>query len=82
MEDPELLTLLAAEAERRGPMIITGIEELATSGEKNPARIEELRVEFFSPELASSSMPVMIVGLRRSASAASMLSSSVSPIVV
>ena len=45
MEDPELLTLLAAEAERRGPMIITGIEELATSGEKNPARIEELRVE-------------------------------------
>jgi chemotaxis protein histidine kinase CheA len=45
MSDPELLTMLAAEAERRGPTIITGIEQLATSGEKDSARIEELRVE-------------------------------------
>ncbi len=45
MSDPELLTMLAAEAERRSPAIITGIEQLATSGEKDSARIEELRVE-------------------------------------
>jgi chemotaxis protein histidine kinase CheA len=45
MGDTELLSMLAAEAERRSPTIITGIEELATSGEKNSARIEELRVE-------------------------------------
>jgi chemotaxis protein histidine kinase CheA len=45
MGDPELLTMLAAEAERRSPTIITGIEDLAVSGDKNPERIEELRVE-------------------------------------
>jgi chemotaxis protein histidine kinase CheA len=45
MEDPELLTMLAAEAERRGPTIIGGIEELAGSGDKDPDRIEALRVE-------------------------------------
>jgi chemotaxis protein histidine kinase CheA len=45
MGDPELLTMLAAEAERRSPTIITGIEDLAASGEKNPDRIEALRVE-------------------------------------
>jgi chemotaxis protein histidine kinase CheA len=45
MEDPELLTMLATEAERRGPNIITGIEELAGSGDKDPDRIEALRVE-------------------------------------
>ena len=37
--------MLAAEAERRTPTIITGIEALAASGEKDSARIEELRVE-------------------------------------
>jgi chemotaxis protein histidine kinase CheA len=37
--------MLAAEAERRTPVIITGIEALAASGEKDSARIEELRVE-------------------------------------
>jgi chemotaxis protein histidine kinase CheA len=45
MEDPELLTMLAAEAERRGPTIIGGIEDLAGSGDKDPDRIEALRVE-------------------------------------
>jgi chemotaxis protein histidine kinase CheA len=45
MGDPELLSMLAAEAERRTPTIITGLEELAASGEKDSARIEELRVE-------------------------------------
>jgi chemotaxis protein histidine kinase CheA len=43
--DPELLTMLAAEAGRRCPTIIDGIEALATSGDKDPDRIEELRVE-------------------------------------
>jgi chemotaxis protein histidine kinase CheA len=37
--------MLASEADRRSPEIIAGIEALATSGEKNPDRIEELRVE-------------------------------------
>jgi chemotaxis protein histidine kinase CheA len=45
MGDPELLTMLAAEAERRSPTIITDIEELAASGKKDSARIEGLRVE-------------------------------------
>jgi chemotaxis protein histidine kinase CheA len=45
MGDPELLTMLATEAERRSPTIITGIEELAGSGQKDSDRIEELRVE-------------------------------------
>lgn len=45
MADVELLTMLAAEAERRGPTIINGIEELAGTGEKNPDQIEALRVE-------------------------------------
>jgi chemotaxis protein histidine kinase CheA len=37
--------MLAAEADRRTPTIIDGIEALAASGEKDSARIEELRVE-------------------------------------
>jgi chemotaxis protein histidine kinase CheA len=45
MGDPELLSMLAAEAARRGPAIIGGVEQLATSGQKDSARIEELRVE-------------------------------------
>jgi chemotaxis protein histidine kinase CheA len=45
MEDPELLRMLAAEAERRSPTIISGIEELAASGDRDPERIETLRVE-------------------------------------
>jgi chemotaxis protein histidine kinase CheA len=45
VEDPELLSMLAAEAGRRCPTIIDGIEALASSGEKSPDRIEELRVE-------------------------------------
>jgi chemotaxis protein histidine kinase CheA len=45
MGDPELLSMLAAEAGRRTPTIIAGLEELAASGEKNSARIEDLRVE-------------------------------------
>jgi chemotaxis protein histidine kinase CheA len=45
MSDPELLTMLASEAERRSPTIISGVEELAASGKKDPGRIEELRVE-------------------------------------
>jgi chemotaxis protein histidine kinase CheA len=37
--------MLASEADRRSPEIIAGIEALASSGESDPARIEELRVE-------------------------------------
>ena len=37
--------MLASEANRRSPEIIAGIEALAASGEKDPDRIEELRVE-------------------------------------
>ncbi|MFL5906988.1 MAG: Hpt domain-containing protein [Solirubrobacterales bacterium] len=45
MGDQELLSMLAAEADRRGPTIISGIEELIASGKKDPDRIEQLRVE-------------------------------------
>jgi HPt (histidine-containing phosphotransfer) domain-containing protein len=45
MGDDELLSMLAAEAARRTPTIIDGLEQLAGTGEKNPGRIEELRVE-------------------------------------
>jgi chemotaxis protein histidine kinase CheA len=45
MGDPELLRMLAAEADRRCPAIITGVEALASSGEKDSDRIEQLRVE-------------------------------------
>lgn len=37
--------MLAAEADRRGPGLIGGIEELAASGKKDPDRVEELRSE-------------------------------------
>ncbi len=37
--------MLAAEAGRRTPALIEGLESLASSGEKDSARIEELRVE-------------------------------------
>ena len=45
MGDAELLSMLATEAERRGPTIITGVEDLAASGDQDQARIEALRVE-------------------------------------
>jgi chemotaxis protein histidine kinase CheA len=45
MGDEELLDMLAAEAGRRTPTIIDGLEALAASGEKDTARVEELRVE-------------------------------------
>jgi chemotaxis protein histidine kinase CheA len=45
MEDPQLLAMLAAEAGRRTPTIIAGLEALAATDEKDSARIEELRVE-------------------------------------
>lgn len=37
--------MLADEAGRRTPALIEGVEELAGSGEKDPTRVEELRVE-------------------------------------
>lgn len=37
--------MLAAEADRRGPALIGGVEELAGSGKKDPKRVEQLRVE-------------------------------------
>jgi chemotaxis protein histidine kinase CheA len=45
MEDTDLLSMLAAEAGRRTPTIIDGVEGLAASGEKDPDRVEKLRVE-------------------------------------
>jgi chemotaxis protein histidine kinase CheA len=43
--DPELLNMLAAEAERRSQTIIAGLEELAASGKKDTERVEEMRVD-------------------------------------
>ena len=68
MGDPELLTMLAAEAERRSPTIITGIEELAASGKKDSARIEDLRVEAHGLKGAAS-----VVGKERLADLARLI---------
>jgi chemotaxis protein histidine kinase CheA len=43
--DDELLAMLAAEAGRRTPPLIEGLESLAASSEKDSGRVEELRVE-------------------------------------
>lgn len=45
MGDTELLSMLAAEAGRRTPGIIEGLEALAASDKKDPEGIEKLRVE-------------------------------------
>jgi chemotaxis protein histidine kinase CheA len=45
MADDELLTMLAAEAGRRTPTLIEGVEALVASEKKDSARVEELRVE-------------------------------------
>jgi chemotaxis protein histidine kinase CheA len=45
MADTDLLDMLASETDRRAGTIIEGVEKLAGSGESDPARIEELRVE-------------------------------------
>jgi chemotaxis protein histidine kinase CheA len=45
MGDDELISMLAAEAGRRTPPLIEGLEALAATGEKDSARVEELRVE-------------------------------------
>jgi HPt (histidine-containing phosphotransfer) domain-containing protein len=37
--------MLASETERRAPAVIEGVKGLAASGENDPERIEELRVE-------------------------------------
>jgi chemotaxis protein histidine kinase CheA len=45
MADTDLLDMLASETDRRAGTIIEGVEKLAGSGESDPARVEELRVE-------------------------------------
>jgi chemotaxis protein histidine kinase CheA len=45
MGDPQLLDMLAAEADRRGKTIIDGAEALAASGKADSAAVEALRVE-------------------------------------
>jgi chemotaxis protein histidine kinase CheA len=37
--------MLAAESDRRSPGLISGLEELAGSGKKDPDRVEKLRAE-------------------------------------
>ena len=44
-EDPDLLGMLAEEADRRCESIIGGAEEMAKSGDANPQRIEALGAE-------------------------------------
>jgi chemotaxis protein histidine kinase CheA len=58
--DDQLLTMLAAEAGRRTPTIISGVEDLAASGRKDSDRIEELRVEAHGLKGAA-----MVVGQKR-----------------
>jgi chemotaxis protein histidine kinase CheA len=45
MVESEILDMLATEADCRVPTIVKGLRDLAASGEKDPERIEELRVD-------------------------------------
>jgi chemotaxis protein histidine kinase CheA len=45
MGDRDLLDMLVAETDRRRETILKGVEDLAASGEADPARVEALRVE-------------------------------------
>jgi chemotaxis protein histidine kinase CheA len=45
MGEKEILEMLATEADRRVPTIIKGLRELGETGEQDPKRIEELRVD-------------------------------------
>ena len=45
MGEREILEMLATEADRRVPLIVKGLRELSESGERDPERIEELRVD-------------------------------------
>jgi chemotaxis protein histidine kinase CheA len=58
--DAELLDLLASETDRRGKNLIAGIEDLASSGQPNPERVEELRVDAHGIKGAA-----MVVGQER-----------------
>jgi HPt (histidine-containing phosphotransfer) domain-containing protein len=68
MPEPELLRMLAAEAERRAPEIAAGVEGLARSGDADPARVEELRVEAHGLKGAA-----MVVGQPRLAELAGLI---------
>jgi chemotaxis protein histidine kinase CheA len=68
MADTELLTMLATEADRRSPTIITGIEELLASDEEDSSRIEALRVEAHGLKGAA-----LVVGQERLADLARMI---------
>jgi chemotaxis protein histidine kinase CheA len=45
MAEPDLLGMLATEADRRCKLLIEGAEALAASADSDPARVEALRVE-------------------------------------
>ncbi len=45
MADSDLLGMLASETDRRAAAIIDGVEDLARTGESDPSRVEQLRVE-------------------------------------
>ena len=68
MGDDELLAMLAAEAERRAPLIISGLEKLAASNRRDPKRIEALRVEAHGLKGAAS-----VVGQERLAELARLM---------
>ena len=60
MGEREILDMLAVEADRRVPTIIKGLRDLSASGDKDPQRIEELRVDAHGLKGAA-----MVVGERR-----------------
>jgi HPt (histidine-containing phosphotransfer) domain-containing protein len=63
--------MLASEADRRGPTIISGLEELAASEKNDPDRIEQIRVEAHGLKGAA-----MVVGEERLAELARLLEQS------
>ena len=60
MGDADLLDMLATETERRAPVVIDGVREMAASGEADSDRVESLRVEVHGLKGAA-----MVVGQTR-----------------
>jgi chemotaxis protein histidine kinase CheA len=66
--DTELLDMLASETSRRSEALIAGVRELSASGQPNPAKVEQLRVDAHGIKGAA-----MVVGQERLAELARLI---------
>ena len=66
--DTELLDMLASETSRRSEALIAGVQELTASGQPDPERVEQLRVDAHGIKGAA-----MVVGQERLAELARLI---------